>query len=356
MHSFLKVPTVMIDELDETYTLIDVRSPAEFAEFHIPGAINVPVFSNEERAQVGTVYKQVGREAAKALGIQIVSPKLPEIYAQLKALHDHEGPPIVIYCWRGGMRSKSLAVTMSMMELPVRQLIGGIRSYRQQITDDFKARLDLQKPFLVLEGNTGTAKTLILERLTKEGYPVLSLEQLASHRGSAFGGIGLMNRSQKMFDSLLYERLQQLQDAPYYIIEAESKRIGNIVLPEFLLEGKENGIRIHLHAPMEFRVQTICEMYQFSKFYTDFTHGIEVLKKHMGPSLYAEVQDSFSQKNYEHCVRLMLEHYYDPRYEFAAGQYHTPLHSLHIESLEDGVQKVKQQIEHIIHHEQLLTR
>lgn len=340
------VPKIQIhDLLAKTYPLIDVRSPSEFQEFHIPGAVNIPIFSDEERAEVGTLYKQKGREFAKDRGIEILGSKLPNLYNQVKQLRErHVDQPMVVYCWRGGMRSKSIASVMGMMDIPILQLAEGIRSYRKLIMEKIENAAHMEKRYIVLEGLTGTNKTDILEALERENYPVINLERLVNHRGSIFGHIGLKPRSQKEFESLLYHRLLELQESPYYIIEAESKRIGTVVLPDFLLKGKENGIRIHIEMEIEKRAQNICEAYRFDVHFDQFEEAIFHLKKRLHQDLYEKISELLSQKKIYNIVLLLLKEYYDPRYDYTANQYETDIHTIFIESVSDGVSKVKEAI------------
>ncbi|MCP8969103.1 tRNA 2-selenouridine(34) synthase MnmH [Ectobacillus ponti] len=354
MNFSIDVPTIGIQEaLAGDFVFVDVRTPAEYEEFRIPGSLNIPIFSNEERVEVGTTYKQVGQEEAKDIGIGILSAKLPEFYQRMKEIYGEQGKPMVVYCWRGGMRSRSIVVTMGTLGIPVVQLTGGIRSYRELVTEGLEEAAANPKPYLVLEGNTGTGKTEILQRLQQEGYPVMDLEGLASHRGSIFGQIGLEVRSQKMFESLLYWRLQELKDAPYYIIEAESKRIGRITLPPFLLAGKEGGTRIRLHLPMSERADIICEIYRFDLYKDKFYAAFQGISRHLPDGVRMEAEEAFHTENVHRIVEILFEYYYDPRYEHAANQYDTPVHPVFAETREDAYQQVKEQIDALAKQTQL---
>lgn len=165
--------------------IVDVRSPQEFQEATIPGSINIPLFSDQERAEVGTIYKQQGPEAAKEKGLAI-SKKLPDFIGEFKKLD----APITVFCWRGGMRSKTAATVLGLMGIEANRLSGGIRAYREW-TVDLLNHFDLKPKLLVLNGYTGNGKTILLERLAAKGYPVIDLEKIAGHRGSIFGHIGM---------------------------------------------------------------------------------------------------------------------------------------------------------------------
>ncbi|WP_227937507.1 tRNA 2-selenouridine(34) synthase MnmH [Alkalihalobacillus deserti] len=341
----LDIPTVDIHEaLKEDAIFVDVRSPKEFEEFHIPSAINIPLFNNEERIEVGTIYHQKGSEQAKDLGVKILSEKLPDLHATFKELHQNNAnTELVMYCWRGGMRSYSLASVMVMLGLPVVQLNGGIRSFRKFIVRSFKADTHATKNYIVLEGLTGTRKTDILSELQNEGYPVIDIEGLANHRGSVFGGIGLIPVSQKEFESRLWSRLEQLKDSAYVIIEAESKRIGNVMLPEFMLKGKERGYGIHLEAAIDFRVKTICETYSFEEFHDEFREALFIIKKRLPTEVFSSIITSFDQKNYSDFVSCLLTEYYDPRYEHSFDESKNNI-NIYMSTLSQGYDAVKQSI------------
>jgi tRNA 2-selenouridine synthase len=346
----LIVPKIKIGQvLEGSFSLIDVRSPSEFEEFHIPGAISLPIFSDEERAEVGTIYKQKGQEYAKDHGVTILSKKLPELYQKVKELTNRStDKSIVVYCWRGGMRSKSITSFMGMLEIPILQLEGGIRSYRQLIMNELEQTEDKTKKYIVVEGLTGSKKTDILKELEHRNYPVINIEELANHRGSIFGHIGLQPRSQKEFESLLYHRLIELRESPYYIIEAESKRVGNVILPEFLLAGKEAGTRIHLEMEVEKRAETICETYRLDENTKEFEASIERLKKRLPSDLYIEITELLNQRDFQSIVEILLKEYYDPKYDYASQKYSTPIHTIHITSLIDGVEKVVNKIDELV--------
>jgi tRNA 2-selenouridine synthase len=350
MEAKLGVPKITVQEvLQGTYPLIDVRSPSEYEEFHIPGAINIPIFSDQERAQVGTIYKQLGKEAAKELGVSILSKKLPQLYEKVKevnqAIPNH---PMVVYCWRGGMRSRSIVSVMGMLEVPIFQLEGGIRSYRQLIMDELEQAQTNTKKYIVLEGLTGTNKTDILDKLEEQGYPVINIERLVNHRGSVFGQIGLKARSQKEFESLLYMRLIELKDSTYYIIEAESKRVGNVVIPEFLMAGKENGVRIHVEMELEKRVQNICTTYRLHEHSEQFEEAISRIRKRLPLDTYNEISELLKINDYERIVLLLLRDYYDPMYDYAAQKYNSPIHTISFKHVDEGLEKVTELIKEIV--------
>jgi len=320
--------------------LIDVRSPLEYEEFHIPGAVNIPLFSNEERAEVGTLYKQKGPEHAKVRGIEIFSHKLSTFYEEVRALAK-EAEQTVIYCWRGGMRSKSVANFMTVMGVVCWQLVGGIRSFRKLITEQLHAFSQEKKPFVVIEGYTGSRKTDILKRLDEKGYPVIDLEGLAEHRGSIFGSVGLQPKSQKAFECGLWQRLLILKDAPYYIIEGESKRIGRVVLPSFINEGKEQGERIMIDYPFEARVKAILEEYRPNENKKAINEAFAHLRKYLQQPLLGELETTLENEDYALFISYLLEHYYDPRYRHKLKSYSRESRHLSMTSVDGGTASIE---------------
>ncbi len=335
--------TITIDEaLERKIPLIDVRTPAEYKKFHIPGAVNLPIFSNEEREVVGTTYKQKGTEAAKVLGISLVSPSLPEFYKRAKEIAN--GKEFVVYCWRGGMRSKSLTTIYDMMGLPCRQLEGGIRAYRQKVTEGLDVKSNEETPYVVLEGLTGTSKTEILNDLQKKGYPVVDLEGLAAHRGSVFGRVNLPERSQKEFEAKLFHRLEEIGDSPYYIIESESKRLGNIIIPDFILEGKQKGTRIQVHAPLSYRIQTILQTYHPEQHTDEIINAINKIEKRFSNEDRDVIYSAVAMNDYATIVERLLIYYYDPRYEHKAFENEGDIVNLTYDSLEEGCRLVQNEV------------
>ncbi|HEY9578000.1 MAG TPA: rhodanese-like domain-containing protein, partial [Pseudobacillus sp.] len=168
MFQDISLPNLLALQEKETHTLIDVRSPREFNEATIPGSINIPVFNDEERAEVGTIYKQQGVEAAKERGLELFSQKLPAFIAAFKAIET----PMTVFCWRGGMRSKTAATVLDLMGIRANRLAGGIRTYRQWVVHELENQ-QFQSRLFVLNGYTGSGKTAILQRLAENGYPVI---------------------------------------------------------------------------------------------------------------------------------------------------------------------------------------
>lgn len=237
---------------------IDVRSPAEYEKEHIAGAINIPLFDNQERHRLGLLYKHAKEEAQKE-GLRIASTKLPLLVQRIEKAAG--GRKAVLYCWRGGMRSKALSQILDLLEIPCYRLLGGYKAYRRFIFHALQ-NYHLEQRLIVLHGLTGVGKTRILHMLHDEGLPVLDLEGLAGHRGSVFGEIGLPSPpTQKNFDAMLYQELQRLKPYPFWLVEGEGKKIGNIFLPPFLSKGMAQGYHLLLEAPLKIRVSRLLAEY-----------------------------------------------------------------------------------------------
>ncbi|HLQ40622.1 MAG TPA: tRNA 2-selenouridine(34) synthase MnmH [Tetragenococcus sp.] len=318
-------------------TLVDVRSPKEFAEFRMPGSINIPLFTNEEHAEVGTLYKQVSIEAAKNKGLEIFSAKLPQFIATFQQL---EKAPIV-YCSRGGMRSKIAATVVDLMGMKVLRLAGGIRSYRKWTVKQLAAE-SFAKRMYVLNGYTGSGKTLLLKHLKDQNYPVLDLEAMANHRGSVFGEVGLVSNNQRAFDSLLVKKLYDYKESSFWLLEGESRRIGKVCLPQALFERKEASTQLFIHLPLEKRVENILQDYQPEKYQAEVNAAFQRIKKHIHLPIAKKISQDLVEKNYPEAIALLLEYYYDPLYEHTLAHY-AKNKQVHIQasSLEEAVAAVK---------------
>ncbi|GIO24533.1 tRNA 2-selenouridine(34) synthase MnmH [Oceanobacillus sp. J11TS1] len=344
MFQDIKLHDLLKKQKEESIALVDVRSPKEFAEFRIPGSINIPVFDDDERAEVGTIYKQVSPEAAKKKGLEIFSAKLPEFIAQFQTL----GKEKVVYCWRGGMRSKTAATVVDLMGEHVSRLDGGIRSYRQWVVKKLDELHSTPKLY-VLNGYTGSGKTILLQRLKQKGYPVIDLEGMANHRGSIFGQIGLEPHNQKTFESLLVQELEHYNQSPYLLLEGESKRVGKVSLPLFLHEAKEAGMQLFIHLPLEKRIENILHEYHPEEHQTQIIEAFQRIQKHIHTPVAKQIAEDLEQGNFSSAVELLLDYYYDPRYEHTLEQYPSD-RQIHIHA--DGVDEALEAVINFINQEE----
>lgn len=320
--------------------VVDVRSESEYAEGTIPGSVNIPLFTDAERAEIGTIYKQVSVEAAKQRGLELVSAKLPAFVRTFDELPVRKA----VFCWRGGMRSKTSAALVSLMGARVYRLTGGFRAYRKWVVEQLE-NYQFNKRCVVVNGYTGTGKTRILRMLAEQGQPVLDLEGMAGHRGSIFGQIGLEPSNQKTFESRLIHRLLELGASEYVLLEAESKRIGKAVLPEFLVDAKEKGIQLFIEMPMEARVRNILADYDPVSHKQACIDAFQRIKRNMHTPVAAEVEVLLQQDRFAEAVELLLIYYYDPRYEHAIGQYGSDRIVIRALDVDDAARQIVSKLE-----------
>ncbi|MDA9865549.1 tRNA 2-selenouridine(34) synthase MnmH [bacterium] len=297
--------------------VIDVRSPAEFAEDHIPGAINLPVLSDEERARVGTVYVQDSPFKARKMGAALVS-RNAALHLEGPLAEMEGGWRPLVYCWRGGQRSGSFAMILSQIGWRAETLEGGYRSYRSLVVRRLHD-VTFPTPVVLLDGNTGTAKTDILARLPALGVQVIDLEGLANHRGSALGAYG-DQPAQKGFETKLAAAVEALDPARPVVIEAESSRIGKLNLPARVFEAMKHARRIEVAAPLEARAEYLV------RAYADVTRDPEVLVSRMealvrlqGHARVAEWVAMARQGDFRELAAELMRHHYDVRYAKGRG-------------------------------------
>ncbi|SDK17550.1 tRNA 2-selenouridine(34) synthase MnmH [Alkalibacterium thalassium] len=332
-------PSDLFELKEAGHVVVDVRAPKEFKEATIPGAINIPLFSDEERAQVGTTYKHQGQEAAKELGLEIFSKKLPDFIRQFKELKS----PVTVFCWRGGMRSTTAATVTDLMNIKVNRLTGGIRAYRNWMKEQIDT-LPLP-PFYVLNGHTGNGKTHILRQLKQENYPVIDFEGMARHRGSIFGQIGLEPSNQRMFNLLLGEELLRYQQSPYILVEGESARIGKVIIPERIFQHKEISSQLVVDLPLEERVAIILDDYSPDAYHNDCLLAFERIRRRIHTPVSKAVGEALETGDYPEAVKLLLTYYYDPHYNRSITRSDAPETSIEASTLEEAVDKVRTQLD-----------
>lgn len=295
-------------------TVIDVRSPAEFAEDHVPGAINLPVLDNEERARVGTIYKQQSPFLARKLGAALVFRNAAAHIEGPLAHHEGGWKPLV-YCWRGGQRSGSFAWMLQQIGWRAEAVEGGYRTYRRLVTE---ALYDSALPFKLIQlgGHTGTAKTALLPRLAVRGVQVIDLEGLARHRGSLLGDMPGGQPSQKWFETELVQALDALDPARPVLVEAESSKIGQLLIPPAIWEAMKGAPWVEVAAPLEARAGYL------NAAYDDILSDGPALKEKLSPLRYHrghELVDRWEAlidagERLALCASLAADHY-DPAYD-----------------------------------------
>ncbi|AWW49811.1 tRNA 2-selenouridine(34) synthase MnmH [Polynucleobacter paneuropaeus] len=295
--------------------IIDVRSPAEFALDHIPGAINFPVLNNEERVKIGTLYKQVSPFAAKKLGAAIVSRNIAQHLEQSFLDFPREWRPL-LYCWRGGERSGAFTHVLNRIGWKAMQLEGGYQGFRRVVIDD----LDLaakQFQFQVICGMTGSGKTRILHELQALGAQVLDLEGLAIHRGSVLGNEPDIDQpSQKGFETALWNALHDLDPNKPVFIESESKKVGGVHVPDALMEKIRHGRCIELRSSVATRVSWL--LHEYAHFLTDtttFKEKLALLTSRYGKVQIAEWLTQIDAGHFDALVTDLLVKHYDPAYQ-----------------------------------------
>ena len=294
-------------------TIIDARAPAEFAEDHLPGAISLPVLDDSERARVGTIYKQVSPFTARKIGAALVARNVAAHLEQ--ALADKGGGwrPMV-YCWRGGQRSGSFATILSQVGWRAETLVGGYKSWRRLVVQQLH-ETDVSSPMVVLDGNTGSAKTELLALLAARGMQVIDLEALANHRGSLFGGRIGGQPSQKLFENRLAQALARLDPARPVVVEAESSKVGDRVLPSKLWAAMVAAPRITIRAPAAARADYLVRAY--GDMIADRAQLANAIDK-LRPLHAAEVIDGWHARaasgQFRDLAADLMVHHYDPRY------------------------------------------
>ncbi len=297
------------------YIFVDIRSEGEYEEDHIEGARNMALFNNEERANIGKIYKE-DRNEAKLEGVRIASSKLESFYTRIKDLSS-QYERVVVYCWRGGMRSRSVVAFFRSLGMGnVLQLEGGYKAYRKIVNDYLEK--DVEKlTFVVLHGRTGVGKTEILKRLSKKGIHTVDLEAHASNSGSVFGRIPFGGRgpSQKRFDTLLFDNLKDWDD--YFVLESESKRIGDLHLKENFFQAMKRGVHILVDTSIENRVKIIAADYVSPKTEKQIIGAIEALRKRLGGEAADRLVRQVKNNEYPQVIRYLMESYYDGLYDYS---------------------------------------
>jgi|SRR6056297_431940 len=300
-------------------TVIDARSPSEYAEDHLPGAINLPSLSDAERAEVGTIYVQDDRFKARKIGAAYVARNVAG-YLQ-NELADRPGSwcPMV-YCWRGGQRSNAFATILQQIGWRVRVLEGGYRAYRrlvvQLLYDD---TLEIRP--VLLDGNTGTAKTRLLALLAQRGWQVIDLEGLANHRGSALGGVAGGQPGQKLFEGRLARVLSELDPARPVVIEAESNKVGQRIVPPTLWAAMRAAPSVEIAAPLDERARYLARAYRdITATPEHLARQLDLLRPIRGNAQVDHWQDMAASGEFDALAEALILQHYDPAYAKARSR------------------------------------
>lgn len=289
--------------------LIDVRSPAEYAQGHAPAAASVPLFSDAERAEIGTVYKQQSPAKAVRLGLKYAGLRMADLVAEVDALAKRDPSPLEVYCWRGGQRSGSVAWLLRTAGYDVSRWDGGYKAYRGRVLESWAA----DRPYVVLAGLTGSGKTEVLRALHELGGPVLDLEGLAHHKGSAFGQIGeLPQPTNEQFENDGAVRLAELEGEARIWIEDESRSIGRIWLQQSFFARKKSAPVVLLERSLDERIDRLVAAYgQASR--AELSETFMRIAKRLGDQNARSAVDHVQQGNLADAARIAL-HYYDRTY------------------------------------------
>lgn len=294
--------------LSQEHPIIDVRTPAEFDQGHIPGAHNVPLFTNEERAEVGTLYKQVGREEAMLTGLEAVGPKMRHLVEQTKQIAPQQ--TVLLHCWRGGMRSSSVAWLLELFGFQTYTLQQGYKAFRRYVLASF---IEMRQ-VIILGGYTGSAKTETLHALRRQGAQAIDLEALAHHKGSAFGQLGETPQpSQQQFENELAMQWRQLDPTQPVWLEDESRHVGRRTIPNSLWNQMRAATVVFLDLPRPARVQHLVAGY--GQFDPEALAGaIQRLRKRLGDLNTRLALDALSDGDLAVCADILLREYYDRAY------------------------------------------
>ena len=304
-----------LSELDSFDLVIDVRSPAEFALDHIPDAVNFPVLSNDERVQIGTLYKQVSPFAAKKLGAALVSKNIAEHLEKHLLELPREWRPL-IYCWRGGERSGAFTHILNRIGWKAMQLESGYQGFRRTVIDGLEQAASTFT-FQVICGMTGSGKTRVLQEVGQLDLQILDLEGLAVHRGSVLGNEPNIDQpSQKGFETALWNALRKLDPSQPVVVESESKKVGGLHIPDALMEKIRNGACIELRSSTQARVSWLIREYHHFLTGTDnFKDKLALLTTHYGKVQIAKWNEAIDAGNFPELVEELLVKHYDPSYQ-----------------------------------------
>jgi tRNA 2-selenouridine synthase len=317
--------TANLSQLNEFDEIVDVRTPAEFAEDHIPGAINCPVLSDEERITVGTLYKQSSPFEARKVGAALVAKNIADHLQTRFNNHPKSWRPL-IYCWRGGQRSGAMCIILAQVGWSAHKLEGGYKSYRRDVLDKLEV-LPQSLQLRVICGSTGSGKSRLLQALESHGKQVLDLENLAQHRGSVLGKLPEQSQpSQKLFDSTLLQVLQKFDVTRPVYVEAESNKIGLITLPSALITAMHTSECLLVETPLDTRVAGLIEDYQhYLKNPEQLIAHLQSLHRFHGAKQLEQWSELIHARDFHTLVAELLTRHYDPSYLRATSKHYKHL-------------------------------
>jgi tRNA 2-selenouridine synthase len=311
----MKNHIIVVDFLNRTRVLplIDVRSEKEYLQGHIPGAFNLPLFNNEERAVVGTLYKNSGREASVLKGLELAGPKLTDFVKQLHEITDQK--KILVHCWRGGMRSESMAWLFQVAGYEVFVLEGGYKAYRKFIREKFSKPANI----IILGGLTGSGKTELLHLLGKMGEQILDLEKLACHKGSVFGGFGQPDQpTNEQFENDIFGVWENFDPYRLVWIEDESRMIGNVSIPDPLFEQLNRAMMIKIITRKDQRIHRLVD--EYSKVEKqNLQNAVMKISEKLGGTNTKTALAAIDTGDFETVAGLVLS-YYDKTYNHSVSK------------------------------------
>ena len=292
--------------------IIDVRSPSEFEKGHVLGAQSLPLFSDEERHEVGLLYKTKGQEEAIKLGLDFVGPKMSSFIDQANEIAPDRA--LNIYCWRGGMRSGSMSWLLKTAGFNVNTIVGGYKAWRNEVM----SLLEAEYPLLTIGGFTGVGKTDLLDELKKNGQQVIDLEGIANHRGSAFSPSGRKQPGSEEFENRLAHQLLNFDTSEPIWIEDESKLIGHVYLNMNFHQSVKQAPLIIVNRPKEERIQILCALYGEGEI-GDLKHSFKKIEKRIGGQYLIAAYQYIDEGNLEAAARIAVR-YYDKAYMNSMGK------------------------------------
>ena len=287
--------------------VVDVRSEKEYDEGHMPGAVNIPILNNEERIAVGTDYKEKGQAEAIKTGFRLVGPRFLEIINQAERVAD--GKALLVHCWRGGMRSSNFCQVLGMAKIETHQLLGGYKVYRERALQSYKVPMKLH----VIGGYTGSGKSEILRALKGRGEQIIDLESLASHKGSAFGGLMMPPQpTTEQFQNELFENLARLDTGRRIWVEDESIAVGKIFLPNDFWRQITSAPVYEMDVEKSVRIQRLVNEYGHADK-QEFLSAMTNITKKLGGQNFKEAKEKLFSDDMAATIDILL-HYYDKAY------------------------------------------